>query len=74
MMVTKVLAEGKGGTALAIDRNVSASTQNHAFNAIVFLFRHIFDKDIDDIRGAIRVSKSLEKRFLISPSRTMSCP
>ena len=32
------------------------------------------DKDIDDIRGAIRVSKSLEKRFLISPSRAMSCP
>lgn len=42
---------------LAVDRNVSASTQNQAFNAIVFLFRHVFDKDIDDIRGAIRASK-----------------
>jgi integron integrase len=42
---------------LAVDRNVSASTQNQAFNAIVFLFRHVFDKDIDDVRGAIRASK-----------------
>jgi integron integrase len=42
---------------LAVDRSVSASTQNQAFNAIVFLFRHVFDKDIDDIRGAIRASK-----------------
>ncbi|MEA3386014.1 MAG: integron integrase [Thermodesulfobacteriota bacterium] len=42
---------------LAVERNVSASTQNQAFNAIVFLFRHVFDKDIDDIRGAIRASK-----------------
>jgi integron integrase len=42
---------------LAVERNVSASIQNQAFNAIVFLFRHVFDKDIDDIRGAIRASK-----------------
>ncbi len=30
---------------LAIDRNVSASTQNQAFNALLFLFTHVLKKD-----------------------------
>ena len=33
-------------THLAVDRNVAASTQNQAFNAILFLFRHVLDKPI----------------------------
>ncbi|MEW5948293.1 MAG: integron integrase [Thermodesulfobacteriota bacterium] len=42
---------------LAVERNVSSSTQNQAFNAILFLFRYVLDKNIDDITGAIRASK-----------------
>lgn len=30
---------------LAVDRNVSASTQNQAFNALLFLFRHVLNKE-----------------------------
>jgi integron integrase len=39
---------------LAVNRNVSASTENQAFNAILFLFRHVLDKDLDGIRDAVR--------------------
>ena len=39
---------------LAIDRNVSASTQNQAFNALLFLFTHILKKDYGDLRNTVR--------------------
>ena len=48
-------------THLAVDRKVAASTQNQAFNAILFFFRHVLDKPIEDIGGAIRAK---EKRRL----------
>ena len=33
------------------------STQNQAFDAILFLFRWVLDKDLDDIEGSVRASK-----------------
>ena len=42
---------------LAVKRNVAPSTQNQAFNAILFLFRYVLDKDLDDIEGSVRASK-----------------
>ena len=30
-------------TYLAVDRNIAASTQNQAFNALLFFFRHVLD-------------------------------
>ena len=44
-------------THLAVEREVSASTQNQAFNAILFLFRHVLDKDMENIGHAIRAKK-----------------
>jgi integron integrase len=41
-------------TYLAVERKVSISTQNQAFNSILFLFRHVLDKKIDDISEAVR--------------------
>ena len=41
-------------TYLAVEKNVAISTQNQAFNAILFLFRHVLDKRIDDISEAVR--------------------
>lgn len=34
---------------LAVNRDVSASTQSIALNGIVFLFRHVFDQNTDDM-------------------------
>ena len=32
---------------LAVDRNVAASTQNQALSAILFLYTHVFGRDLD---------------------------
>lgn len=42
---------------LAVDRNLSKSTQNQAFNALLFFFRHVLEKGIDDLHDVVR-SKS----------------
>jgi len=36
---------------LAVEKKVSPSTQNQALNAIVFLYRHVLDKNIDQEWG-----------------------
>lgn len=39
---------------LAVERNVAASTQNQAFNALLFLFRHLLKKEYDLKDGVVR--------------------
>jgi integron integrase len=39
---------------LAVDRHVAASTQNQAFNSLLFLFRHILKKEYDLRDGVVR--------------------
>ncbi len=39
---------------LAVERNVAKATQNQAFNAILFVYRHVLDKDVDEIRSVVR--------------------
>jgi len=41
-------------TYLAVEKRVSASTQNQALNAIIFVFRHVLKKDIEAYIGAVR--------------------
>jgi len=43
---------------LAVDKQVSASTQNQALNAIVFLYRHVLDKDIEGEISAVRARQN----------------
>ena len=45
-------------THLAVKCNVSASTQNQAFNAILFLYRHVLKKDFGDHKDIPRAKKS----------------
>lgn len=45
-------------THLAVEQKVSASAQNQAFNAILFLFRHTLDKDIEGIADAVRAKRT----------------
>jgi len=44
-------------THLAVKRKVAASTQNQAFNALLFLFRHILDKDFRGLDGVVRAKQ-----------------
>jgi integron integrase len=39
---------------LAVDGEVAASTQNQALNALVFLYRHVLERDVKALDGLIR--------------------
>ena len=45
-------------THLATQRTVSASTQNQALSAVLFLYRHVLQKEIDLPSNTIRAEKS----------------
>ena len=42
---------------LAIKERVAASTQNQAFNALLFLFRNVLCKDIDNLSDTVRAKR-----------------
>jgi integron integrase len=46
-------------TFLAVNCHVAASTQNQAFNSLLFLFRHALKRDFGELRGVPRAKKSL---------------
>ncbi|MDY6854525.1 MAG: integron integrase [Thermodesulfobacteriota bacterium] len=48
-------------TFLAVKRKVSASTQNQAFNALLFFYRHVLHKDFGKIDGIVRAKR---KRYI----------
>ncbi|QUW04125.1 phage integrase N-terminal SAM-like domain-containing protein [Chloracidobacterium validum] len=52
-------------TDLAVRQQVSASAQNQAFNALRFLFRHVFERELADTPRAKRRQ---------SISTVLSCP
>ena len=44
-------------TCLAVDRKVSASTQNQAFNALLFFYRHVLNKEFGKVEGVVRAKR-----------------
>ncbi len=44
-------------THLAVDEHVAASTQNLALNAIVFLYRHVLERDLGQIQDVARATR-----------------
>ena len=44
-------------THLAVNRRVSAASQNQAFNALLFLFRHVLRKEFGDMSGVVRAKR-----------------
>ncbi len=44
-------------TFLAVKRKVSASTQNQAFNALLFFFRHVMKREPGEIKGSVRAKR-----------------
>jgi integron integrase len=45
-------------THLAVKEKVSASTQNQALSALLFLYRHVLDREVGDLGEVIRARKS----------------
>jgi integron integrase len=44
-------------TFLAVTRKVSASTQNQAFNALLFLYRHVLNREFGKLEGVVRAKR-----------------
>lgn len=44
-------------THLAVDRRVSASTQNQALNAILFLYKQVLNQEIGLVQGVVRAKR-----------------
>jgi len=44
-------------THLAVKEKVSASTQNQALSALLFLYRHVIGRDVGDLGEVIRARK-----------------
>jgi hypothetical protein len=44
-------------TFLAVTKKVSASTQNQAFNALLFFYRHVLKQEFGKVEGVIRAKR-----------------
>jgi integron integrase len=53
-------------THLALHDRVSASTQNQAFNALLFLFRHILHVEMDDLTSVARAKRKMNLPVVLS--------
>ncbi len=51
-------------THFAVQQKVSASTQNQALSALLFLYRYVISRDIGDLGQVIRARKHHWRRFL----------
>ena len=53
-------------TFLAVKRKVSASTQNQAFNALLFFFRHVMKREPGDIKNVVRAKQKPYRPVVLS--------
>ena len=53
-------------TYLAVDKGVAASTQNQAFNSLLFLYKHVLKIDFGKIEGVARAKKSTNIPVVLS--------
>ncbi len=56
---------------LAVDLNVSSSTQNQAFNALLFLYRDVLKIQLDESINAIRAKKPQYRPTVMTREETM---
>ncbi|MBC8430836.1 MAG: phage integrase N-terminal SAM-like domain-containing protein [Desulfobacterales bacterium] len=58
-------------THLAVDLNVAASTQNQAFNALLFLYRHVLNFDMNFEINAVRAKRPKRLPTVMTRSETL---
>ena len=57
---------------LAVKENVSSSTQRQALNALIFLYRHVLDKPIDEKIEHVRARRHKRPPVVMSQSEVRS--
>ncbi len=55
-------------THLAVEKNVSASTQNQAFSALLFLYQQVLDQRLDFIDNVQRVTRPAKLPVVFTPA------
>lgn len=55
-------------THLAVDKNVAASTQNVAFNALLFLYKQVLEADLPIIEGVMRAKRPSRLPSVFTPT------
>ncbi|MGB5135247.1 MAG: phage integrase N-terminal SAM-like domain-containing protein [Prochlorococcaceae cyanobacterium] len=56
---------------LAVERNVSASTQNQALSALLFLYRELLEQDLD-LERLVRAHKPRRLPVVLTPEEVRS--
>ncbi|MBI9109238.1 MAG: integron integrase [Spirochaetales bacterium] len=59
-------------THLAVDRRVAQATQKQAFNALLFFFRHILHKRIENLDGTIMAKQRSRLPLVLTPEEVLS--
>jgi len=57
---------------LALRHKVSSSTQNQAFNALLFLFREVLKQDLSDLSGTVRAKRGMRLPVVLSVEEVKS--
>ena len=57
-------------THLAVKRNVAASTQNQALNALVFLYRHVLEQPLEGV-DAVRAKEPDNLPVVLTEAETL---
>jgi site-specific recombinase XerD len=53
-------------SALAVDRNVAASTQNQALSALLFLYREVLDLDVPWLDDLVRAESPIRLPIVLT--------
>ena len=54
-------------THLAVEGKVSPSTQNQALNALVFLYRVVLERPLEEITGVVRAKRPKKLPVVLTP-------
>lgn len=57
---------------LAVIRNVAASTQNQALNALIFLYRQVLDRDVGTLEGLVRARQPKRMPVVLTHQEAMA--
>jgi integron integrase len=57
---------------LAVERNIAASTQNQALSAVLFLYRHVLQRDVQLPSQIIRAEKSKTLPTVLTPQEVVA--
>ena len=57
---------------LTVKRKVSASTQNQAFNALLFLFKYILHKDLTGLQNTVRAKRGKKLPVVFTPDEVQT--